>query len=80
MEKFIVAPHFRLHEWVAKEKGYFEAEGLDYEFRELVKSTAGAMSTIISTSVTTKKNKPITWLKKTFRGLIVAQSIRLLAK
>jgi hypothetical protein len=34
MSKFIIQPHFRLHEWVAKEKGYFEAEGLDYEFRE----------------------------------------------
>ena len=34
MSKFIVAPHFRLQEWVAEEKGYFTAEGLDYEFRE----------------------------------------------
>ena len=41
MSKFIIEPHFRLHEWVAVEKGYFEAEGLDYEFREMVKSTAG---------------------------------------
>jgi ABC-type nitrate/sulfonate/bicarbonate transport system substrate-binding protein len=31
--KFIISPHFRLHEWVAEEKGYFAAEGLDYEFR-----------------------------------------------
>ena len=31
--KFIISPHFRLHEWVAEEKGYFRAEGLDYEFR-----------------------------------------------
>ena len=23
MSKFVVAPHFRLHEWVAEEKGYF---------------------------------------------------------
>ena len=41
MAKFVVEPHFRLHEWVAEEKGYFKAEGLDYEFRELVRTTAG---------------------------------------
>lgn len=28
----------RLHEWVAEEKGYFAGEGLDYEFRETLKS------------------------------------------
>ena len=31
---FKIAPHFRLQEWVAEEKGYFRAEGLDYEFRD----------------------------------------------
>ena len=41
MAKFIIEPHFRLHEWVAEEKGYFRDEGLDYEFRELVRTTAG---------------------------------------
>jgi ABC-type nitrate/sulfonate/bicarbonate transport system substrate-binding protein len=41
MSKFIIEPHFRLHEWLALEKGYFEAEGLDYEFRELVQKTDG---------------------------------------
>ena len=41
MGKFIVEPHFRLQEWVAEEKGYFRAEGLDYEFRELIRSTDG---------------------------------------
>jgi hypothetical protein len=41
MVKFIIEPHFRLHEWVAEEKGYFKAEGLDYQFRELVQSTGG---------------------------------------
>ncbi|MGI9378761.1 MAG: ABC transporter substrate-binding protein [Methyloligellaceae bacterium] len=41
MSKFIIEPHFRLHEWVAEEKGYFKDEGLDYEFRELVQSTDG---------------------------------------
>lgn len=34
MARFVIQPHFRLHEWVAEEKGYFAAEGLDYEFRE----------------------------------------------
>ncbi|MGH8702669.1 MAG: hypothetical protein ACREVR_16075, partial [Burkholderiales bacterium] len=33
MGKFVISPHFRLQEWVAEEKGYFTAEGLDYEFR-----------------------------------------------
>src|SRR5690242_15399860 len=41
MGKFIIEAHFRLQEWVADEKGYFADEGLDYEFRELVKSTGG---------------------------------------
>lgn len=41
MAKFIIEPHFRLHEWVAEEKGYFREEGLDYEFRETVQSTDG---------------------------------------
>jgi hypothetical protein len=34
MSKFVISPHFRLQEWVAEEKGYFGAEGLDYEFRD----------------------------------------------
>lgn len=34
MSKFIIAPHFRLQEWIAEEKGYFAAEGLDYDFRD----------------------------------------------
>src|SRR5947209_4700442 len=29
---FRIQRHGRLHEWVAEEKGYFAAEGLDYEF------------------------------------------------
>ena len=40
MPKFVISPHFRLHEWVAEEKGYFRAEGLDYEFREVFKTHA----------------------------------------
>jgi len=42
MPKFVVAPHFRLQEWVAEEKGYFAAEGLDYEFREALDSRSGS--------------------------------------
>src|SRR5216117_2744913 len=42
MGRFVISPHFRLHEWVAEEKGYFGAEGLEYEFRELVQSSDGA--------------------------------------
>ena len=34
MSTFMISPHMRLQEWVAEEKGYFEAEGLDYEFRK----------------------------------------------
>jgi ABC-type nitrate/sulfonate/bicarbonate transport system substrate-binding protein len=31
----------RLHEWIAAEKGYFDDEGLDYEFREQLNSKVG---------------------------------------
>lgn len=41
MGKFVIAPHFRLQEWVAEEKGYFRDAGLDYEFRETMDSSAG---------------------------------------
>jgi len=39
--KFVIAPHMRLQEWVAEEKGYFAAEGLDYEFRDEILSKDG---------------------------------------
>jgi ABC-type nitrate/sulfonate/bicarbonate transport system substrate-binding protein len=42
MPRFIIEPHFRLQEWVAEEKNYFREEGLDYEFRELIRSSDGA--------------------------------------
>ena len=42
MAKFIIEPHFRLQEWIAEEKGYFREEGLDYEFQEFIRATAGA--------------------------------------
>ena len=41
MAKFVIAPHMRLHEWVAEEKGYFAAEDLDYEFHEAIPSAEG---------------------------------------
>jgi len=41
MSKFVIAPHMRLHEWVAEEKDYFAQEGLDYEFREQLDSQDG---------------------------------------
>jgi ABC-type nitrate/sulfonate/bicarbonate transport system substrate-binding protein len=41
MGKFVIEPHFRLQEWVAEEKDYFRKEGLDYVFRELIRSTDG---------------------------------------
>ena len=41
MAKFVIEPHFRLQEWIAHDKGYFTQEGLDYEFRELIRSTDG---------------------------------------
>lgn len=34
MAPFIIQPHTRIQEWVALEKGYFEAEGLEYELEE----------------------------------------------
>ena len=42
MARFAIEAHFRLQEWVAEEKGYFRDEGLDYEFRELIRSSDGA--------------------------------------
>jgi len=41
MSRFVIQPHFRLQEWVAEEKGYFAAEGLDYVFREEVQASDG---------------------------------------
>jgi hypothetical protein len=41
MAKFVIAPHMRLHEWIAEEKGYFQAEGLEYEFRDELSTDDG---------------------------------------
>jgi ABC-type nitrate/sulfonate/bicarbonate transport system substrate-binding protein len=43
MARFVIAPHMRLHEWVAEEKGYFADEGLDYEFRDQLTSKDGRL-------------------------------------
>jgi hypothetical protein len=43
MAKFIIAPHMRLHEWVAEEKGYFKEAGLDYEFQDQLTSKDGKL-------------------------------------
>jgi hypothetical protein len=41
MSKFVIGPHMRLQEWIAEEKDYFRAEGLDYEFRDELVSKEG---------------------------------------
>jgi hypothetical protein len=41
MSKFIIEPHFRLQDWIAHDNGYFTDEGLDYEFRETIRSSDG---------------------------------------
>jgi ABC-type nitrate/sulfonate/bicarbonate transport system substrate-binding protein len=41
MPKFVIGPHMRLQEWIAEEKDYFRAEGLDYEFRDELISKEG---------------------------------------
>lgn len=41
MGKFVVAPHMRLHEWIAVEKGYFDDVGLDYALEDQLLSATG---------------------------------------
>jgi len=41
MDKFVIAPHMRLHEWIAVEKGYFNEVGLDYELEDQLLSVEG---------------------------------------
>jgi hypothetical protein len=36
MGNFVIAPHMRLHEWVAIEKGYFHDAGLDHELDDVL--------------------------------------------
>ncbi len=42
MGKFVVAPHMRLHEWIAVEKGYFDEVGLDCVLEDQLMSASGA--------------------------------------
>lgn len=46
MAKFRIQSHGRLQEWVAEERGYFKAEGLDYEFvvKPIITWSAGVQS------------------------------------
>ena len=48
MAKFVIAPHMRLHEWVARDKGYFEREGLEYQFSDQLTSPDGSSSAMLS--------------------------------
>ena len=41
MAKFVIAPHMRLHEWIAVEKGYFDEVGLDYVLEDQLLSATG---------------------------------------
>ena len=41
MGKFVIAPHMRLHEWIAVEKGYFDEVGLEYELEDQLLSASG---------------------------------------
>jgi hypothetical protein len=41
--KMVIAPHMRLQEWVAEEKGYFRDAGLEYEFRDQLTSKEGKL-------------------------------------
>jgi len=43
MGKFVIAPHMRLHEWVARDKGYFNRVGLDNEFSDQLRSGDGKL-------------------------------------
>jgi NitT/TauT family transport system substrate-binding protein len=46
MGTFRIQPHNRLQEWVAEEKGYFAAEGLDYVFTDsYIRGAYGAVQT-----------------------------------
>lgn len=41
MPKFIIAPHMRLHEWIAVSKGYFDDVGLEYQLEDQLLSATG---------------------------------------
>lgn len=41
MGNFVIAPHMRLHEWIAVEKGYFDEVELDYTLEDQLLSATG---------------------------------------
>ena len=43
MAKFVIAPHMRLHEWIARDKGYFDREGLEYELSDQLITASGKL-------------------------------------
>ena len=47
MPKFRIHTHERLQEWVAEEKGYFAAEGLDYEFSQVERPAVPKTSGVV---------------------------------
>jgi NitT/TauT family transport system substrate-binding protein len=49
MSKFRIMPHGRLQEWVAEEKGYYKAEGLEYEFVKPARVGRQALEAVGST-------------------------------
>ncbi|HEU0074801.1 MAG TPA: hypothetical protein VFS30_12440 [Dehalococcoidia bacterium] len=49
MSKFRIMPHNRLQEWVAEEKGYYGAEGLEYEFVRPARVGRQALGAVDST-------------------------------
>ena len=53
---FMVEPHVRLQEWVAEERGFFAAEGLDYEFKAdgFAAGTSGTVSSADSAPLTVR--------------------------
>ena len=57
-QKFSIAPHFRLHEWVAEQEGYFSSEGLDYEFSILPGITHGKPGQAFGAYQTFEQGRP----------------------
>lgn|SRR5947209_237486 len=50
MARFIIQPHMRLQEWVAEEKDYFRAQGLDYEFDASFASTSALAAASVTSA------------------------------
>jgi NitT/TauT family transport system substrate-binding protein len=50
MAKFRIMPHGRLQEWVAEEKGYFAAAGLEYDFVRLSRVGREAMDATVQSA------------------------------